>query len=196
MKKLLLISLLVLISIQFAIPFRMIQSRETVLQKGEQFRFKTRPIDPADPFQGRYVQLGIKHDYIPCAKEDPSDFSYKSSVYVLLETNQHGFAQFSHIDRKKPNTDTYLKTRYLGSRTQWNPTTKKHVFLGDKIDIPFDRFYMDESKAPRAERIAQDAARATNCWVNVRIYKGKAVIEDVFVQGESLQDLAGKKVYK
>lgn len=193
MKKLLLISLLILIGAQFAIPFRMIHDREEVLRKGELFRFKTRPIDPADPFQGRYVRLSFENNYIPCAKEDQSDLDYKTPVFVLLETNQHGFAQFSQMNREKPETDIYLKTRYRGNRRQWNSKTKKHTFLGDQIDIPFDRFYMDEAKAPRAEIIARDATRETNCWVNVRIYEGKAVIEDVFVKGESLRELAEKK---
>ncbi len=49
---------------------------------------------------------------------------------------------------------------------------------------------MDEAKAPRAERLAREATRSTNCWVAVRILDGKAVIEDVFAEGRSLRDLA------
>ena len=52
---------------------------------------------------------------------------------------------------------------------------------------------MEESKAPRAEILARDAAREGDCWAEVRIYKGKAVIEDVLVNGVSLAVLAAEK---
>jgi uncharacterized membrane-anchored protein len=185
--------MLLVITAQLAVPFRMIQSRETVLEKGELFRFKTRPIDPADPFQGRYVRLGIQNDYIPRDKKDQSKFKYNTPVYASVETDNDGFAHFTEMTREHPETDSFLKTRYRGSRRRWHEETKKHIYLGDRIDIPFDRFYMDEAKAPRAEQIARQSANTTNCWVNVRIYKGKAVIEDVFAEGQSLKILAEKE---
>ena len=62
-----------------------------------------------------------------------------------------------------------------------------------RIDIPFDRYYMDEAKAPRAERLVRESTRSTTCWVNIRSLDGKAVIEDVFAEGQSLRDLAAEK---
>ena len=52
---------------------------------------------------------------------------------------------------------------------------------------------MDEAKAPRAERMARDAGRTTNCWAEVRILDGRAVIDDVYIQGRSLRVLAAEK---
>jgi hypothetical protein len=62
-----------------------------------------------------------------------------------------------------------------------------------RIDIPFNRFYMDENKAPRPKRLAREATRNTNCWANARILNGKAGIEDVFAEGQSLRDLTTEK---
>ncbi|MGB0413684.1 MAG: hypothetical protein ACPGJU_04495, partial [Coraliomargarita sp.] len=62
-----------------------------------------------------------------------------------------------------------------------------------RIDIPFDRFYMDEAKAPRAEIIARESSRDKTCWVEVRILNGSAVIEDVVVEGLSLRELAAEE---
>lgn len=190
MKKTPLIILSALIAAQLAVPFSMIKSRETVLRKGRLYRFKTRPIDPADPFQGRYVRLRIENDFVPGTKEEYSNLKYKAPVYAVLETGDDGFAQFSAMSRFLPQSGDFLKTRYRGSKYEWNPTTKKRTFAGRRIDIPFNRFYMDEAKAPRAEKIVRDSSRETNCWVNVRIYNGKAVIEDVFAEGKSLRELA------
>ncbi|RKX46755.1 MAG: hypothetical protein DRP64_02745 [Verrucomicrobia bacterium] len=190
MKKLPLMILGILIAAQFAVPFSMIRSRENILRNGELFRFKTRPIDPVDPFQGRYVRLGFENAYVPCSRQVKKKLQLaKSSVYALLETDAEGFAYFSSTEIEKPNKGDYLKTMYIGHRPSWNDKTKT-LELEIKIDIPFDHFYMDEAKAPRAERLVRDSTRSTNCWAAVRILDGKAVIEDVFAEGQSLRDLA------
>ncbi len=193
MKKWPLTILGVLILVQFAIPFTMIQGREKVLREGELFRFITRPIDPADPFQGRYVRLGIQNDYVTRDKNKTHNIKTRTPVYAIVETNSAGFAYFSELTLGAPRDRAYLKTRYRGPRNRWAEGARASIFLGDRIDIPFDRFYMDEAKAPRAEKLAREATRNTNCWVEVRILNGKAVIEDVFAGGQSLRDLASEK---
>jgi len=190
MKKLSLITLGILIAAQLAVPFSMIQSRENILRNGELFKFKTRPIDPADPFQGRYVRLGFEDNYIPCSEDQATGLDYKESICAIIETREDGFARFTGWSSEKPTEGHFLKTRYLGARNDWNSEIKKSIYKGLRLDIPFDRFYMDETKAPRAERLAREATRSTNCWANVRILNGKAVIEDVFAEGQSLRDLA------
>ncbi len=186
MKKLSLIVLCILIAAQLAVPFSMIRNRENILRNGELFRFKTRPIDPADPFQGRYVWLGFDNNSVPCSKEDNEDLAYKMPIYALLETGEDGFAHFTGWSLEKPEDGHYLKTRYRGR--SWNQNNKAF-----RIDLPFDRYYMDEAKAPRAEILVRESTRSTNCWANVRILEGKALIEDVFAEGQSLRDLAAEK---
>ncbi len=193
MKKLAPLSLGILIAIQLAVPVTMIQNRENILHNGAMFRFKTRPIDPADPFQGRYVRLGIDMDYIPTPKNQKVGIAYKTPIYAKLETDQDGFAFFTGWSREKPENGSFLKTRYLGPRSDWIPETETRIHRGMRIDIPFNRFYMDEAKAPRAETLAREATRNTNCWANVRILHGKAVIEEVYAEGQTLQELAAEK---
>ena len=193
MKKLSLLTLGILILAQFAIPFSMIQRHENILINGELFKFRTRPIDPADPFQGRYVQLGIDQNYIPYPEDQKPDLNYKAVIFATVERNEEGFAHFTDWSRERPANGHFLKIRYKGQRHVWIPESKKRIYKGMRLDIPFDRYYMEETKAPRAERLAREATRGTNCWVNVRIINGKAVIEDVFAAGQSLSDLAAKK---
>ncbi len=193
MKKLSLILLLILVAAQFAVPFSLIQRKEHILRDGKVFRFLTRPIDPADPFQGRYVRLGFKHDHIPWSETDSVDLGYKAKIYALIETGDDGFARFTGWSQEKPAQGNYLETRYRGPYQRWNSETKSSVYKGMRIDIPFDRFYMDEAKAPHAEALARDSSRTTNCWAEVRIMDGKAVIEDVFAEGQSLRELAAQK---
>lgn len=195
--RLLLFSLLIVV--QIAVPLRMIQQRETVLREGELFRFKTEPIDPADPFQGRYVWLRIEKDYVHLSKSQTDAIDYKAHGYATLSTDDQGFAQFNGWSDEKPrDTQHYLKTRALGRSVRWESNDeapsgeRKRIHQGLRIDIPFTRFYMDEAKAPRAEIRARDATRNKDCWVTVRIYNGQAVIEDVIAEGQSLRDLAAE----
>ncbi len=193
MKKQTLTLLAILICTQLAVPFTMIWSKEKILRDGELFRFKTRPIDPADPFQGRFVRLGFQNDYIPCPKDHKPELRHKEAVYLILETGSDGFAKPVDWSREKPTDGNYLKTRYAGIRSDWNRDTRKRTHQGLRFAYPFNRFYMDETKAPRAEKLAREATRSTNCWANVRILNGNAVIEDVFAEGKSLRELAAKK---
>ena len=182
-----------LIVVQCAVIASMIRSQERILRDGEAFRFKTRPIDPADPFQGRYVSLGFEENYIHGQHGEPTDLKYRETLYASIATNSEGFAHFSGWSREKPTAGAFLKTRHLGQHSRWDQASQTSIHQGFRIEIPFDRYYMDEAKAPRAEQAVREATRSTNCWATVRILHGKAVVEDVFAKGQSLRDLAAQK---
>jgi len=193
MKTLKLILLILLAATQIAVPVSLIQRKERILGEGERIRLQTRPIDPADPFQGRYVRLGYEHNYIDCPEDEIPNIGYKSRIYATIETGEDGFARFTGWSLEKPSDGLYLETRYLGPYRPWNQASQKGEYKGLQIDIPCNRFYMDEAKAPRAERLARNATQSRNCWVDVRILNGKAVIEDVYAEGQSLRVLASEK---
>ena len=188
-----------LIVAQIAVPFRMIQQREAVLREGELFRFKTQPIDPADPFQGRYVWLRIEKNYIQLSEQVADTIDYNDRGYAVLNTDGQGFARFTEWSFEKPtDTQNFLKTKALGKSVRWEDASESNngerlcIYQGLRIDIPFTRFYMDEAKAPRAEIRAREASQNEDCWVEVRILNGQAVIEDVIAEGQSLRDLAAE----
>jgi uncharacterized membrane-anchored protein len=193
MKKQLAILLGALVVAQFAVLASMIHGKERILREGEAFRFKTQPIDPADPFRGRYVRLGFEADYIPLAKGASTDLEYREPIYATITNDEEGFAHFAGWSRERPATGAFLKTRYLGEHSEWDQAATNITRTGLSIALPFDRYYMDEAKAPRAEQAVRDATRSTNCWATVRILSGKAVVEDVFAQGQSLRMLTSRK---
>ncbi len=182
-----------LVAAQLATLAVMIRGQERVLRHGEAFRFKTRPIDPADPFQGRYVALGFEADHIPAATGTYNGLHPRETIYALIDHDADGYARFSGWSRERPATGAYLKTRYTGIQHRWDPVATNHVHLGLRIHLPFDRFYMDEAKAPRAEAAAREATASTNCWADVRILNGRAAIADVYARGQSLRDLAAAR---
>jgi uncharacterized membrane-anchored protein len=171
----------------------MIHSKERIMREGERFRFKTQPIDPADPFQGRYVRLRFEDDYIPWPEERKSELNYKEPIYALIEIDQDGFAHFTGWSRTMPASGAFLKSRHLWAKYNRSTDSSNNQYEGFFIKLTFDRFYMDEAKAPRAEILAREATLATNCWAEVRILEGKALLEDVMAGGQSLRELAAEK---
>jgi len=197
MKKILYIILGVLVVAQLSVIFVMINGMEKTLRGGEAFNFLTRPIDPVDVFQGRYVRLAIKEGVIPLSEKDikraKGYYSYKRkrqsdirTAYIMISNDTNGFAYFSSVSFEKPETNIYFETenwRYGGAVTSGLRQAKHTI----RINPPFNRFYMDEEKAPETERAVR--ADSSNCWVKVRIINGKAAIENVYIKGEPVKSM-------
>jgi len=133
------IMFIVLAGIQLYVPAAMIMDQENVLKNGKAYKFKTQPIDPNDPFRGKYITLNydIEGSYPVQNKSE-----YGKRVYVLLKEDENGFAQVDDILSKKPESGNYIRVEE--SRYSYNE---------EEIDIEIlqNRFYMEESKAPEAE---------------------------------------------
>lgn len=163
--------------IQISTPLSMIIKRESVLKNGRQFKFKTAPVDPYDAFRGRYVALQIENNYVPAIKE--TKLSGGQTVYALIDIDSQGFAKFTTVTTVRPQGKLYIQT-------------KVQYVSGDKmyLDLPFDRYYMEEKAAPMAERIYQEHAQRgrQDAYVMVRIKDGFAVIESLYVGGQRIED--------
>jgi uncharacterized membrane-anchored protein len=163
---------------QLAAVFQMIGQREVVIAKGTKFNFKTAPLDPNDPFRGKYISLDFEANRF--AVDSTDQWVYGDKVYVKLTKNKEGFAAISSIHREVPaNNQPYIQAEV--SYMNFNPS---EVF----ILYPFDRFYMEESKAPVAETVYFESAIDSNsvCWAEVFVLNGKAVISDVKIDGVSI----------
>jgi uncharacterized membrane-anchored protein len=171
------------ISIQIITPLSMIIRRESVLKNGEQFKFKTAPVDPYDAFRGRYVALRIEEDNVPAPKEPR--LNHGQTVYALINTDEQGFAKFTAVTAAiKPQGKSYIqaKVRYVSA-------DKVH------LDLPIDRYYMEEKAAPEADRIYREhsARNKQDAYVTVRIKDGFAVIENLYVGGQRIEDAVKQK---
>jgi len=122
---------------------------------------------------------------------------------VTLSTNADGFCELKAWSRTRPESGDYLKSYFWGPKQNWGGTNALHRYQGLAFDLPFDRFYMDENKAPRAEQLArrrtpefqrdtENTNTFTNCWATVRVLKGTALIEDVLIDGTSIRELSGQ----
>jgi uncharacterized membrane-anchored protein len=165
---------------QLFVPAQMIMERENVLSTGSEFKFRTAPVDPYDPFRGKYITLNYSID-----KFYTSDSTWRdqAKAYVLIETDADGFARIDDVVREEP-TD---KENYIYCDVHFNAWQNPHYL---SVEFPFDRFYMDEYKAKEAEisyrNLANDTAVATYALVSVKA--GDAVIKDVFIGDTPIKD--------
>ncbi len=169
------------ILLQLAVPASMILKRERVLAHGQAFKFRTAPVDPYDAFRGRYVALDFDQRHVALPRGH--GFAGHEKAYALIAEDAEGFAIFSGISRDRPESGPYLSTKI-----QYVSTTDV------SLRLPFDRFYMDESEAPEAERAyRQNSVRSNqNAYVQIRIENGFGVIEDLFIDGTPIREFLSR----
>ena len=170
--------------VQLYVPAKMIFDKEGVMGSGMEYKFKTAPIDPNDPFRGKYIRLSYADNVIDIQNE--SDWIQGETIYVLLTTDADGFAKNESASKEKPEDGTpflQANVRYITSNGS-NKLT---------IDYPFDKFYMEESKAFDAELAYRqslwDTTRVTYALVSIK--NGNAVLKDVLIDGISIREIAG-----
>ncbi len=187
------------LAVVFAVPGAMIYCHETILKTGEPYLFKTRPVDPYDLFRGRYVSLAFEQDTFDYKGSEY--FDAKDKVYAVLGQDAQGFASIASLTRVKPEDGAYLKVRVAWHETsRWVYDEKTKV--GENVAVntvhlllPFNRFYMNEKKAPKAEdyyrRVhteAQEKKTEVNLSAQVRVLKGHGILEKVLAEGKPIQE--------
>jgi len=165
---------------QWYVPLAMIKDQEEVLSSGKVFRFKTRPVDPSDPFRGKYITL----DFEAAAFPDNSSRVWErgQKIFVLLGEDSDGFARI--VDLVEDNPDPEVD--YVEAEVSFVD--------GENVSItyPFERFYLEESRASDAEKVYRDANRndsTQTAHAVVRIKNGKPALEDVMINDRSIVDI-------
>ncbi|NQX91224.1 MAG: GDYXXLXY domain-containing protein [Flavobacteriales bacterium] len=149
-----------------------IWKQESILINGEVLKFRTAPLDPNDFLRGKYVRLSFAQRSCDC----DISLSYDQPVYVTFEMDEDGFAKPKQIHTQIPE-ESYLKTK---ARKSYNSDMCW-------VELPFNRFYMEESKAPLAESILRSRDEET-VYAEVMLKDGKARIKDVYVDGQSISE--------
>lgn len=167
--------LLIVAAGQLAIPATMIWQRERTLREGRAYKFRTQPVDPYDAFRGRYVALRLEPNTVSGA-----NFQAGSTAYVTLAEGPDGFVKFTGVSLERPAGQDYLKVK-----TGWS----------NSVQLPFDRFYMEEKAAPAAERAYRERSQqggARDAFVIVRVLDGRGVIENLYVAGKPITQFVKK----
>ncbi len=156
--------------------------QESILKNGTAFKFKTRPIDPNDPFRGKFVVLNYEADRYELSPSE--NWVQGTKVYVIIEEDEKGFAKIGRIEATPPkSTKNYVKAEI---QRLWNKNPRQL-----SLHYPFERFYMEEHKAPKAEQLFRNMNRdsSTIAYSLVVINQGKSALADVIINGISIKEL-------
>ena len=157
---------------QLAAPASLIWKREQTLPQGSVWKFRTAPVDPVDAFRGRYVALEFETETQQIAP--PPNAQYGQTVFVTLRLDAEGFATIDQV---------------LPSRPEGNDFIQAHLH-GTTIALPFDKYWVTERDASAAEAAyrAQSSREKRNAFVTVRVFKGDAALEQLYLDGLPLGD--------
>lgn len=178
---------IVMVLAQWYIPGRMVFHNERVLATGRPFKFRTEPVDPYDLFRGNYVHLDFMQDEVH-VDHNYEALENKEHVYGLLSTDKEGYAVITKLLPEAPagNID-YLKLKisYIAE------VNFKSIAY---IEYPFERFYMNEYKAPGAEAAYRQVVSDTSqvAYAIVYIKDGEAVLKDVMLNDKPIREAAGE----
>ena len=163
---------------QLAVPVVLIFQRAAILRTGRAYKFRTRPVDPADPFRGRYVQLAFDQNHTPWRSH--AELQHGQELFARVADGPDGFAIIQEVQAARPDQGDYLKVRV-------NWWQKNEVYF----TLPFDRYYLEETKAPKAEQAYREHNRrnpgSADTYAVVRIRAGDAVLADLYVGGQPIQ---------
>jgi len=170
---------------QWAVPGYLIARGQATLEQGTAYRFRTAPVDPLDPFRGRYVAL----DFQAAQVKIPSgrDYEHGERLYAPIAVDPDGYARLLPPQPQPP------------AQGDWLPVVVQGKDAGGllRLRLPFDRYYMDERLAPAAERAyrdgnrrgrADDGQNARPTYVSVRVRRGYAVLEELYIDGLSVRE--------
>jgi uncharacterized membrane-anchored protein len=182
---------IVLALVQLAFPAHMIMSRENILNKGEVFKFRIKPIDPVDNFRGNYLSIYFNDNRVPVNNND--DYLLNQTVYATVQNGSDGFAQFTSVSKTIPESGNYIKTKILYFDYETKPReenkTTKLIPRGVYIKIPFERYYMAENKAkPAEEAYNKSLSDGKDVYITVRILNGDTAVENLYIDGEEIED--------
>jgi len=171
---------------QLYVPASMIWEREEILSTGKEFKFKTAPIDPTDVLRGKYIYLNFAERRVEVKNAEV--YKRYDNIYLRLAIDSLGYVMVQSYSKDKPSdTDDFVRAKVNYSYGNYIP-----------FDFPFERYYMEESKAPVAEKIYNELRRDTNqvAYALVKIKDGESVLEDVMIDGVSIKDIVKMKMDK
>lgn len=188
MNKLLITAVFALmVLVQWFVPGKMILDQESAITQGTAYKFKTAPVDPSDPLRGKYISLRYELTKAPIVG-DPN-ISWEDKLYVYIENDAEGFAKATKASKTKLDTDQdYI---LVTARNSYPDTVH--------FNLPFTRFYMEESKAYPAETLVRQANRDSlldNCYGVVYVKNDIAVLENVFVNNTPIKEYVATELKK
>lgn len=171
---------------QLYVPVKWIYEHEMTLRKGALYKFRIEPVDPGDPFRGKYLTIDYEADSVTI--EAPSKWSEGETVYVSFDTTEEGFVHLLDVSRSYPSdwSSPYFRTKVDEVHRQVN---LKRGWLS--FEHPFERYFIEGKKAERIEELYFEELgdHPDRNYALIRIRNGHSALEGLVINGEPVEEL-------
>jgi uncharacterized membrane-anchored protein len=186
------IAFALLVAAQWFVPVSLITKSERTLVDGTEFRFRTQPVDPSDPFRGKYITLSFEAANIMVRDTAQHQYEPGEDVFASIVLDSAGFAVVDSLYTEDPRDESLTMLKSKVNYAYMEADGGQSV----QIDFPFERLYLEESKASEAERVywqnqrfVTDSTTAIKSYAVVRIRDAHAVLVDVMINDRSIVDI-------
>ena len=176
---------ILMVLVQWAVPLQTVWKRQGTINNGKVFKFRTVPIDPNDPFRGKYMTLQFQDRKYAYGSSNGVTWVSRQTAYVIPTEDAEGYAAIDTLYAQRPtHTDIYFKA------TVESISGSDSTLVVD-LYFPFDRYYMEEERAPIAEShfFEEMTTPGSTAYAKVVIGGGRSVLQDVVVNGESISEI-------
>ena len=179
-----------------AVAFILFHPVRTVLRfsfpasKGVEVRFRVTAYDPYDPMRGRYVRLNLRDVSRVRLPKKNRDLGFRRSgqpVFAVLDITGPAIVDLVAERKDSPPGKFFLPVQYQWFNRDWDQKKKKMLKTGiHTVKLPFERFYLNEKKAPEVERLLQQ--RNSKAELSVIIFRdGVYRVQGLFVNGQNVR---------
>jgi len=174
---------ILMVLFQVYVPASMVFNQERIYFAGTAYKMQLAPIDPNDPFRGKYIILAFRENITTIPKDNKLNLA--NDVYVIMKPGKNDFLE---IDSIVPNFKSVKAPAVCIKASIGSISGTANGHQEAHIDYPFTRYYLEESKASEAEQRYLKAAADTNSlsYGLISVYNENVVVKDVIINGESL----------
>ena len=186
---------------QWWVPVGMISGSNKILDEGTPMKFRCAPVDPNDPFRGKYIVL--EFDIARYEMDTSHGFESGQQVYISFIKDSLGFDVIKDVSADPlelkgsyltttidyiNRSNTFEVIDQIDSADVSGGNLNKVEMDAISFDLPFRRFYLEESKAPEAEDLYRTGISDTtgNTYGLVYLLNGEARIKDVIIRDTSV----------
>jgi len=161
--------------VQISVPASMMWKQHRTLSEGREWKFRTAPVDPVDVIRGRYLRLRFTAEEFARSEALP----YTERAYAVLKNDAEGFAVVDRLQAEPISGDDDVNVRTYG----WDAGKQR-------IRLSFDELWVTEADATAAEAgyVEHSRERSSDAYATVRVRKGHAAIEQLYIAGQPLHE--------
>lgn len=170
-------------------PVRKVLAFERPAVPPTEIRFRVKGYDPYDPMRGHYLRLDTVVSFELSREEcgrQKKLFAGRKTAFAAVGPGKDGMTEVTALLPAAPAGKSFVKVRTFGFNTGCGKQ-KSYCW----VQLPFDRYYLNEKLAGDAEDLLRNATRSSkhSAVLIVNLYAdGRYAVRDLLIDGKPLRE--------